>query len=148
MKTLIKEYQFDSDNRLVVFAALPVIKLEQVLLITNVTANKIIYNFADDTKGGVVLDNILVLDYDTGEMSDDDDLQIYYDMGNYALILDDITDKGLTYIGKAAMGSTVSDEVWQIKRIDETLGMVITWADGDDLFDNVWEDRSTTIVYS
>jgi hypothetical protein len=148
MKTLIREYQFDSENRLVVFASLPAIQLERVLLVTNVTAGKVMYNFADDTKGGVVLDNILVLDYDTSEMNDDDDLQVYYDMGNYNTLLDDTTTPNITYVGKAAIGSDVSDEVWQIKRIDETSGLVITWADGDDMFDNTWSARATTIVYS
>jgi hypothetical protein len=50
-----------------------------VLLITNVTDNVIIYNFADATKGGAVTDNILTLAYNTATMDDTDKLMIYYD---------------------------------------------------------------------
>lgn len=69
-------------------------------------------------------------------------------IGNYALKLDDTTTTSVTYVGKAAIGSATSSAVWQIKKIDETTGMSITWADGDDLFDNVWDNRATTETYS
>lgn len=42
----------------------------------------------------------------------------------------------VTYVGKAAPGSLQSDPVWQAMKIDESSGMVITWADGDAQFDN------------
>jgi hypothetical protein len=44
-----------------------------------------------------------------------------------------------TYIGKAEIGASESEAVWQIKRIDETSGMKIEWADGDALYNNTWE---------
>mgnify|MGYP006992597009 CR=1 FL=1 len=53
-----------------------------------------------------------------------------------------------TYIGKALCGSATSDAVWQIKRIDATTGTIIQWADGDQDFDNVFDNRATTVVYS
>ena len=56
----------------------------------------------------------------------------------YATRIDDFTTTNVTYIGKAAIGSAVGSAVWQIQKIDETTGMVITWADGDSNFDNVW----------
>lgn len=53
-------------------------KLESVLLITNVTDNIIIYNFADAALGGVLSGNVLTLDYSTASMSNTDSLQIWY----------------------------------------------------------------------
>jgi hypothetical protein len=36
----------------------------------------------------------------------------------------------VTYIGKAVIGSSQSDAVWQAQKIDATTGTIITWADG------------------
>lgn len=57
---------------------------------------------------------------------------------SYATRIDDFTTTSVTYVGKAPIGSAVGSAVWQIQKIDETTGMVITWADGNDSFDNVW----------
>lgn len=62
-------------------------------------------------------------------------------IGNYALKLDDTTTANVTYVGKAVPGSSGASAVWQVKRIDESSGMVITWADGNALFDNSWDNR-------
>jgi len=69
-------------------------------------------------------------------------------LGDYAIRLDDTTTTSVTYVGKAAIESATSSAVWQIKKIDETTGIVITWADGDDLFDNVWDNHATTETYA
>ncbi len=53
----------------------------------------------------------------------------------------------VTYVGVAVVGSLASDNVWQIKKIDETSGVVITWADGNSDFDNVWDNRAS-LTYS
>lgn len=50
---------------------------------------------------------------------------------------------GVQYIGKATPGTATSAAGWQIKRLDETTGTVITFADGDIQFDNVWDDRES-----
>jgi len=82
MKKLIPNYIFDKTAKTVTFidysAANP-IRLENVLLVTNVTANQIIYNFADPAFGGTVANNILTLTFDTSSMSNGDRLQIFYD---------------------------------------------------------------------
>ena len=52
-----------------------------------------------------------------------------------------------TYIGYAPIGSSVSSAVWRIKRTDETSGLTVLFADGNDSFDNVWNDYAT-ITYS
>jgi hypothetical protein len=48
-----------------------------------------------------------------------------------------------TYIGEAVIGGSESDNAWRIKRIDETSGMSILWADGNSNFDNVWSNYLT-----
>ena len=55
-----------------------------------------------------------------------------------------------TYYGFATPGSLTADPVWRILR-GEDLGdgdSAYLYADGDDSFDNVWDDRATTISYS
>ena len=79
MKILITAYTFDASAKTITFTDYNPVVLDSVLLITNVTDNIIIYNFADATKGGSVATNVLTLTYDTTAMADADDLMIYYD---------------------------------------------------------------------
>lgn len=79
MKILVTNYTFDASAKTITFADINPIDLEKVLLITNVTDNIIIYNFAKIGKGGTAATNIMTLDFDTTSMSDTDELQIYYD---------------------------------------------------------------------
>jgi len=51
------------------------------------------------------------------------------------------TDSNITYVGKAAIGSATDAARWQIMSIDETSGTVVTFADGDDNYDNIWDSR-------
>lgn len=55
----------------------------------------------------------------------------------------------ITYIGKAAPGTAQATAAWQAKKIDESVAgtTVITWANGDALFDNVATDL-TALTYS
>ena len=78
MKVKIDKYDFDASAETVTFSDYNSIDLDRVLLITNVTDNIIIYNFADSDKGGAVANNVLTLDYDTTSMSDTDKLLIFY----------------------------------------------------------------------
>lgn len=75
-------YAFDKTAKTVTFSGLrQSITLSNILLITNVTANTIIYNFADSTKGAVSFNNnVLTLDYDTSSMANTDVLQIFLDV--------------------------------------------------------------------
>lgn len=55
---------------------------------------------------------------------------------------------GTTYVGKAPIGSATSDATWQIMKMVESAGMTtITWADGDSVFNKVWNDRAS-LTYS
>lgn len=82
MKTLVKNYVFNKASKQITFTSLDSIDLEQILLITNVVTNTIIYNFSDPSAGGSVLGNVLTLDYDTSSMNDTDELQIFIDMSD------------------------------------------------------------------
>ena len=67
------------------------VSLQNFLLITNTTANTIIYNFADPTTGAVSFNNnILTLDYNTSAMASTDKLQIYVDLPSYEETLHDL----------------------------------------------------------
>ncbi len=56
----------------------------------------------------------------------------------------DDAGSGITYVGKAAVGSVTSDAVWQIQRLTETTGdLVVQFADGNADFDNIWDNRAS-----
>lgn len=79
MKIQVLDYTFDASAKTVTFTDYTTIRLDSVLLITNVTDNIIVYNFADPLLGGTVATNVLTLTYDTTSMDDADKLQIFYD---------------------------------------------------------------------
>jgi hypothetical protein len=81
MKILVENYTFNAGTRQITLTDYTSVNLESFLLITNVTDNIIIYNFADPAKGGTVSTNVLTLDYDTTAMSNGDTLQIFIDDG-------------------------------------------------------------------
>lgn len=78
-------YTFDPTAKTVTFSNLAQsLTLANILLITNTTANTIIYNFADPTTGAVSFNNnVLTLDYNTTSMNASDVLQIYVDVESY-----------------------------------------------------------------
>lgn len=144
---LISEYTFDASAKTVTFDSFAEIDIKRVLTITNLEDNIIIYNFASNTTGGSASTNVLTLDYDTTTMSDADELQIYYDMGSLVKRVDEASAT-VTYIGQAQDGSSIGNAVWQIQRITSSGGATeIEWADGNNNFDNVWDDRAS-LTYS
>lgn len=82
MKTKIDNYTFDKTAKTVTFTDYTTIRLDSILLITNVTDNVIVYNFADPSLGGTVTNNVLTLTYDTSSMDNTDKLQIFYEADN------------------------------------------------------------------
>jgi len=59
-----------------------------------------------------------------------------------------ITESGVyTYIAKAPVGTAQSSAAWQAFRLDETSGMILLYADGNDNFDNVATDL-TSLTYA
>lgn len=95
------------------------------------------------SKGQVNAKRVVVYQYDAGT----DTLS---PLGTAAALderLDDYTTANVTYVGKAAIGSSTASAVWQIQKIDETTGMVISWG-GTGIADQIWDNRATTVVYS
>ena len=60
-----------------------------------------------------------------------------------AVRLDDYTTANVTYIGEAVVGASTAAAVWRIKKMNETTGVSITFADSDSNFDNVWDNRAS-----
>ena len=81
MKKLVSNYSFNAATKQITLSDYTSVDLESLLLITNVTDNIIIYNFAGQGKGATISGNVLTLDYDTTTMSDSDDLQVFIDDG-------------------------------------------------------------------
>ena len=77
-KELIEEglYVFNASEKTITFTSTLDVTLHNLLLITNVTNNNIIYNFACDGYGGTIDSLTLTLEQDTTSMSDGDTLQI------------------------------------------------------------------------
>ena len=90
MKKLIKNYTFNAAAKTVTFNDYAELQLEQVLLITNVTDNIIIYNFGSPTTGGSLAGNVLTLDYNTTTMDNADNLQVFMDVDDELAIADQI----------------------------------------------------------
>jgi hypothetical protein len=61
---------------------------------------------------------------------------------NYAELLDTTSTANTIYEGIAAIGSATSSPVWQIRRTN-TSTLVATWADSNDAFDNIWDNRTS-----
>lgn len=65
------------------------------------------------------------------------------DGGNYAMVIDEASAT-VTYVGIAQIGTATSASSWQVKRISVSGNVTtITWADGDDEFDNIWDNRAS-----
>lgn len=111
MKILITAYTFDASAKTITLTGYGGgILLESVLLITNVTDNVIIYNFADATKGGSVATNVLTLDFDVTAMDDADDLQIWYqdESAVQPVSLASVPSHAVTNAGTFAVQNTAS----------------------------------------
>lgn len=93
MKILFEDYSFNAATQQITFNTTNTIGLEQLLIITNVTDNIIIYNFADPAAGGTISNNVLTLDYNTTSMSNTDSLQIFLDS-----LLTPASDETLQYL--------------------------------------------------
>lgn len=62
---------------------------------------------------------------------------------NFRPIIDESTS-GTTYFGFALPGTATSSARWRILRAVEASGITtFTYADGDDKFDNIWDDHAS-----
>lgn len=61
----------------------------------------------------------------------------------------DVVDGLVTYVGEALPSALEADNEWRIRRVTQVLDasqnydVVIEWADGDNDFDKVWDDRAS-----
>ena len=63
----------------------------------------------------------------------------------------DVASATVTYEGWAIRkGALTSDSVWKIRRMTFASGEFTKeeWADGNELYDNEYDNRATTVVYS
>jgi hypothetical protein len=128
MKQKIDNYIFNATAKTVTFTDYTSIRLDGMLLITNVTSNEIIYNFADPTKGGTVSKNILTFTYSTIQMHNTDKLLIYYDADVVQEVHDIGTDKLLQEIEEENELNKVTEERFGVEDLllaamDKSSGM-------------------------
>jgi len=56
----------------------------------------------------------------------------------------DEASSAVTYVGESLTGTSASSALWRIKRLTQSgTVLLVEWADGDGLFDNIWDDRAT-----
>lgn len=68
----------------------------------------------------------------------------------YPPIIDTTTTSGTIYFGFATVGSSAntSSAIWRIMRMVDSSGILtFSFADGDTNFDNIWDNRATTVTY-
>ncbi|GEM_PF-4959879 len=75
---IIDKYSFNPLTKEITFLDNADVKIEGLQLITNLKRGAIIYQFNEQTKGGVLIGNVLTLNYDTSTMQSSDVLQIIY----------------------------------------------------------------------
>lgn len=145
-KTLISDYSFSPGvTGTVTFTKTNGITLDNLLMITNVTRNVIIYNFADPAKGGTISTNVLTLDFDTSSQAGSDSLQIWYwkDDGR-TLIRENSSNADILYIGEADNGTSTAASNWRITRLTKAgKSLDVDLADGNSKFDNVFDNRES-----
>jgi hypothetical protein len=132
MKIIVSNYSFDASEKKITFTDYNPIIIERVLLITNITDNIIIYNFADPTKGGTAATNVLTLTYDTTSMSDTDKLQIFYDDASTTQsISGTVTANAGTNLNTSALATSAKQDIQDtsinsLLKPDSTLAAVTT----------------------
>lgn len=114
MKSTISNYTFNALAKTITFNDYTNIRLESILLITNVSRGIVIYQFNDPNKVGTVLNNILTLTFDTSLQSNTDRLNI---------VFEDLYDQQ-SLINKDAFGKTRVSQLTQtldLKQINNNL---------------------------
>lgn len=91
MKVLIgvdrDTYTFNAAGQTVTLVDIPKLDIKQILLITNLTSNDIIYSPVISGKGGIIANNVITLDFNTSSMNNSDNLQIFVHSKYIKLIL-------------------------------------------------------------
>ena len=62
---------------------------------------------------------------------------------SYAVRLDSI-DANTTYVGEAPIGANGTESRWRLRKLVQDGSVLsIFWADGNQSFDNVWDNRAS-----
>jgi filamentous hemagglutinin len=118
MKVRATTYTFDASEQTIdcdLFTS-----LEAIQLITNVTDNIIIYNFADATKGGTLSGTTLTLTYDTTSMADADKLQILVETGSTTESVSGTVTANLSATDNAVLDAIETDTTTIAGAVDGT----------------------------
>lgn len=59
------------------------------------------------------------------------------------IMREDSGDANIIYIGEAATGSSQAGALWKITKLDVNTLLDVTYADGNDNYDNVWNNRES-----
>lgn len=136
-------YSFNAAAKTVTITGLNALTLDQILLITNVTRQEVIYQFNNSNKGGTIAGNIVTLEYDTTAHNNADALQIWVEYEAQTQIVSgtvtvnepvSVDDNGgsLTVDGTVAISGTVAvtqSGTWDEVGINDS-GNSITVDDG------------------
>jgi hypothetical protein len=110
MKQIIGNYSFSTSAKTITLTDFTTIRLDRIELIVDVTTNKILYNFADNTvASATVATNVITLSALQGGENNSDKLEIFYD----AIAGDPIYDRSQASLydsaGNALAAVTTSD---------------------------------------
>lgn len=72
-------YTFNAASKTITITGINTLTLNQLLLITNVTKNIVVYQFNSVTKGATISGNVITLTFDTTTHADTDKMQIIVD---------------------------------------------------------------------
>lgn len=127
MKTRLTGATFNASAKTITHTSFSDVTLAGIQLITNVTDQVIIYNFADTTKGGTLSTDTLTLEYDTTSMSDTDELMILVEDGSASTAINDggntITVDGTVSVTGV---STAANQTTIIGHLDGVEGLLTT----------------------
>lgn len=127
MKTRLTGATFDASAKTITHTSFSDVTLAGIQLITNVTDQIIIYNFADTAKGGTLSTDTLTLEYDTTSMSDTDELMILVEDGSASTAINDggntITVDGTVSVTGV---STAANQTTIIGHLDGVEGLLTT----------------------
>lgn len=131
-KVRVKNYSFNAAAKTITFSDYSSIELEGILIVSNSTDQIIIFNFADQNKGGTVATNVLTLEYDTTTMSNSDDLLIYYDdPASTVTLADDIVNAIAELQGAQLL--VFDGTTWDRARGTSTDGLLVNLGTNNDV---------------
>lgn len=139
-KKLVTSYTFTAASKTILSADFT--SLEKIQLITNVTRNIIIYNFASPTLGGTLSGTTLTLTYNTAAaMADADKLQIFVEDAAAAV---PVTAASLPLPALAATSTKQSDGTQKTQVVDGSGNVVSATANAMDV--NIKSGSPTSAV--